>query len=227
MASSPPTRSRRPPDIARSMATKAERSGRTRAAVVAAAVESFGRRGYTAVTMSDIARTAGVTRGALYHHFDDKHAVFLVAVQEVDRSVAEEMTARAAKATTHAEHVGLALRAYVDRMSSRGLSRLVAESYAYAGVDCWPATALAVREALRDDAAADDPTPQIVAVFVMGAARHAAALRANSTPERAGELDRVLDRFVEWCLPVVIASSSGWARKLTSVATVVNRGDRG
>ncbi|WP_369201038.1 ScbR family autoregulator-binding transcription factor [Streptomyces sp. PU-14G] len=49
-----------------------ERSVRTRRAVLEAAAEVFAERGYAAATVADILTRAGVTKGALYFHFDSK-----------------------------------------------------------------------------------------------------------------------------------------------------------
>ncbi|MFI2428357.1 ScbR family autoregulator-binding transcription factor [Streptomyces sp. NPDC018955] len=52
-----------------------ERAIRTRRAVLEAAATVFAEHGYTAATVADILKTAGVTKGALYFHFDSKEAL--------------------------------------------------------------------------------------------------------------------------------------------------------
>ncbi|MFB8773973.1 ScbR family autoregulator-binding transcription factor [Streptomyces broussonetiae] len=52
-----------------------ERAVRTRRAVLEAAAAVFAEHGYTAATVADILRTAGVTKGALYFHFDSKESL--------------------------------------------------------------------------------------------------------------------------------------------------------
>ncbi|KUN00475.1 gamma-butyrolactone-binding protein [Streptomyces yokosukanensis] len=52
-----------------------ERAVRTRRAVLEAAATVFAEHGYTAATIADILKTAGVTKGALYFHFDSKEAL--------------------------------------------------------------------------------------------------------------------------------------------------------
>jgi AcrR family transcriptional regulator len=71
-----------------------QRSERTRAALVAAARELFGARGYAAVPVEDVVRRAGVTRGALYHQFAGKEELFRAVVEQVE----EELLARIAAA---------------------------------------------------------------------------------------------------------------------------------
>ncbi len=46
----------------------------TRRAVLAAARSSFGRKGYVQTSVDEIAAAAGVTKGAVYHHFAGKEA---------------------------------------------------------------------------------------------------------------------------------------------------------
>jgi AcrR family transcriptional regulator len=61
-----------------------DQGDKTRVALVRAARKLF-RRGYEAVGTPEIAEAAGVTRGALYHHFKDKRALFAAVVEEVAR----------------------------------------------------------------------------------------------------------------------------------------------
>src|SRR3954470_23136655 len=52
--------------------TQAERSARTRNALLEAAARGLSRSGYGNLVLEDVARDAGYTRGALYHQFKDK-----------------------------------------------------------------------------------------------------------------------------------------------------------
>lgn len=62
--------------------TQEERRSHTRRALVAAARRLFAARGYAHTGTPDIVAAAGVTRGALYHHFADKRALFAAVVEE-------------------------------------------------------------------------------------------------------------------------------------------------
>lgn len=76
------------------------RSEATRAKLVAAARALFGARGFAAVGTEEVVRAAGVTRGALYHQFKDKHDLFEAVVLDLEedttRRVAETALAGAA-----------------------------------------------------------------------------------------------------------------------------------
>ncbi|KAA1431822.1 TetR/AcrR family transcriptional regulator [Mycolicibacter arupensis] len=81
--------------------TQAERSAATRAALTTAARTLWGERGYAAVGTPEIAEAAGVTRGAMYHQFPDKAALFLAVVEAVEADVMARLAeAVAASAST-------------------------------------------------------------------------------------------------------------------------------
>ncbi|KWV45936.1 transcriptional regulator [Bradyrhizobium macuxiense] len=65
------------------MATQAERREKTRASIIKAARRIFGERGFVATTMDDIAAGARVAKGAIYHHFATKEAVFEAVFEQV------------------------------------------------------------------------------------------------------------------------------------------------
>jgi AcrR family transcriptional regulator len=56
--------------------TQEERSQKSRAQVLDAALELFSHRGYGATSMREIAERAGVSTGNVYHHFKDKETIF-------------------------------------------------------------------------------------------------------------------------------------------------------
>ena len=69
-------------------AAVAERAEATRTALVAAARRLFVEKGYFATATEDIVGAAGVgTRGALYHHFSDKRALFLAVFEAVEEDL--------------------------------------------------------------------------------------------------------------------------------------------
>ena len=72
--------------------TQLERSTATRGALIAAARPLFAERGFAAVGTPEIARAAGVTRGALYHQFADKAALFAAVAEAVEADVTQQIT---------------------------------------------------------------------------------------------------------------------------------------
>ena len=64
--------------------SKAEQADATRTALLAAARELFTDRGYAATSTTEIVARAGVTRGALYHHFPAKHDLFRAVFDDVE-----------------------------------------------------------------------------------------------------------------------------------------------
>ncbi|MDC9614613.1 TetR/AcrR family transcriptional regulator [Xenorhabdus khoisanae] len=65
----------------------------TRRKLIATARRQFGTVGYANTVMDDLTAEAGMTRGALYHHFGDKKGLFLTVLQQIDT----EMDARLAE----------------------------------------------------------------------------------------------------------------------------------
>ena len=67
--------------------TQAERSEATRAALMTAARELFATNGYNGAGRESIVAAAGVTRGALQHHFGDKESLFRAVLRLETESI--------------------------------------------------------------------------------------------------------------------------------------------
>ncbi|WP_239014741.1 TetR/AcrR family transcriptional regulator [Archangium violaceum] len=97
----------------------------TRGDLIAAARKLFTERSYAETSTPEIATAAGVTRGALYHHFEDKQALFRAVVEHEAQAVAEEIE----RATPPALSVRRALLAgadaYLAAMAVPGRTRLL------------------------------------------------------------------------------------------------------
>src|SRR3954471_10592859 len=66
--------------------TQGERRARSRTALLEAAARGLSRHGYARLTLEQVAREAGYTRGALYDQFEDKQALALAVIQWVDEA---------------------------------------------------------------------------------------------------------------------------------------------
>ncbi len=73
------------------MATQAERREKTRTAIVKAARRIFGERGFAATTIDDIAAAARVAKGAVYHHFPTKEAVFEAVFEQASLDLVSDL----------------------------------------------------------------------------------------------------------------------------------------
>jgi AcrR family transcriptional regulator len=80
------------PGLPAAPTSRAERAAERRAAIVAAALDEFVARGFTATRLDDVARRAGVAKGTIYLHFKDKEALF----EELVRTAIVPVVARIA-----------------------------------------------------------------------------------------------------------------------------------
>ncbi|MEM8987586.1 MAG: TetR/AcrR family transcriptional regulator [Pseudomonadota bacterium] len=102
------------------------RTDATRSALINAARTLFAEKGYAETTTPDIVKAAGVTRGALYHHFDDKVELFRAVVIQEYASVAAEITASATKAHSSAiQALRQGGRGYLEAMKNKGRIRIM------------------------------------------------------------------------------------------------------
>lgn len=104
--------------------SQADRSAATRAALVTAATRLFAAQGYAGTGREEIVRAAGVTRGALYHHYADKADLFRAVFEAVEGEVMERI-ARAAMGTDDpVDQLRLGCRAYLDEALDPGVRRI-------------------------------------------------------------------------------------------------------
>ena len=103
---------------------QADRSEATRAALIAAARPLFAERGYASVATEEIVQRAGVTRGALYHHFEDKKDLFRAVYEEVERELVEQIAAGAAAASDPLEALRGGARSWLDACENPAVQRI-------------------------------------------------------------------------------------------------------
>jgi AcrR family transcriptional regulator len=75
----------------RRRSTQAERSARTRSALLESAATGLSRYGYGNLVLEEVAREAGYTRGALYHQFKDKEDLALAVIGWVNQNWMREV----------------------------------------------------------------------------------------------------------------------------------------
>ena len=107
------------------MKVKARQPEATRAALVAAARELFAERGYAGVGTEEIVHRAGVTRGALYHHFSDKQDLMRAVLHDLSRELAEASAAAALKETDQWRQILAAVDAFLDACIDPAIQRIM------------------------------------------------------------------------------------------------------
>jgi AcrR family transcriptional regulator len=105
--------------------SNSERSAEMRVRLVTAARRLFVAQGYAATSTPTIVEEAGVTRGALYHHFPDKQAIFNAVVEAESAAVAEAIEAADAPTMTALERLLAGAEAYIRAMQAEGRTRLL------------------------------------------------------------------------------------------------------
>ncbi|WP_159592852.1 TetR/AcrR family transcriptional regulator [Chelativorans xinjiangense] len=102
-----------------------ERTQETRARLIAAARRLFVEKSYAGTGTPEIAAAAGLTRGALYHHFADKQALFQAVVDEEAERVAAEIERQADTALTPLDALIEGGNAFLQAMAAPGRTRLL------------------------------------------------------------------------------------------------------
>jgi AcrR family transcriptional regulator len=92
----------------------------TQAALRAAGRQLFGQLGYEATALGELCRLAGVTTGAIYHHFGDKKGLFAAVAEELDASLVELATQTRDRALAEGADAWGAFLAAVDAFLQAG-----------------------------------------------------------------------------------------------------------
>jgi AcrR family transcriptional regulator len=186
--------------------TQAERSEATRGALIEAARGLFAERGYADVGTEEIVRAAGVTRGALYHHFGGKHDLFEAVYERIEVELAERIAAGALAGDASSPLAAMKAGAemFLAACTEPEVQRIVLlDGPSVLGWDRWREIAadhgLGLIEATLQaavDAGAIRPQPvRPLAHVLMGALDEAAMLvaRAEDPEEMRAEMGRTFD----------------------------------
>jgi AcrR family transcriptional regulator len=117
---------------------QAERSQATRGALLDVARGLFTERGYASVSTEEIVRAAGVTRGALYHHFRDKRDLFRAVFEAIEQEMAERVATAALADTDPWEQQRLATGAFLDNCLDPAVQRIaLTDAPSVLGLAAW------------------------------------------------------------------------------------------
>ncbi|OBB94243.1 TetR/AcrR family transcriptional regulator [Mycobacterium sp. 852002-40037_SCH5390672] len=190
--------------------TQAERAAETRHALMGAARPLFASVGFADASLETIVRDAGVTRGALYHHFADKTELFAAVFEQVEGEMAARM-GEAVAAAGHSDPVEimrLCSGLWLDACSEPEIQRIVLlEALAVLGWERWSdighrynigfVTGL-LTEAIESGSIPRQPV-EATALTIMGALREATLYIARADDQRQARADggAVMDRLLE------------------------------
>ena len=97
----------------------------TRNLLIDVARKNFTEHGYAATSIDDVIQQAGVARGALYHHFPGKEALFRAVYESVEGEVVARVLAAAAAQTSPLDAVRAGLSAFLDACLEPSFRRIV------------------------------------------------------------------------------------------------------
>jgi AcrR family transcriptional regulator len=190
--------------------TQADRSAATRDALVAAARRLFAGHGFSEVSTDAIAVEAGVTRGAMYHQFADKTALFdavlEVAEADIARRLADEVAA--AGVTDPVAGIRHAARVWLEICAEPEIHRVVlVDGPSVVGWTRWREicqlhvfglTEALLAQGIEQGQIRPQPVRPLAHV-VMGASDEAALYVAESAdrPRARAEMIAVLDQLID------------------------------
>ncbi|MFH8367638.1 TetR/AcrR family transcriptional regulator [Streptomyces sp. NPDC018031] len=187
-------------------ATRAEQRAATRRALLTEGRRRFAGDGYHDVVLAEVARSAGVTKGAAYHHFASKAGLFRAVVAEVQGELGVRVAAAAEAHQDPWEQLRAGCHAFLAAAADPTVRRIVlVEAPAVLGWDEWRAmdedsSARHLTEALEGLVAAGLIPGQPVeplARLLSGAMNEAALWLARSADPRApADTERALDRLL-------------------------------
>lgn len=107
--------------------SQADRRAETRAKLLEAARALFVESGFAETATPDIVRKAGVTRGALYHHFTDKTDLFRALAEEEAKAISHHIDQKTRTADDPEAAMAIGSNAFFDAMLVPGRVRLLME----------------------------------------------------------------------------------------------------
>jgi AcrR family transcriptional regulator len=189
--------------------TQAERAADTRDRLIAAARSLFANPGFAEAALETIVRDAGVTRGALYHHFADKTDLFAAVFEQVEAEMAARMAeaVAAARETDPVEVMRLGTHFWLDACADPEVQRIVLmDAPVVLGWERWTEIGqrynIGVVTGLLADAIDSGRIPaqpvEATALTMLGAVREATLYIARATNQRQARKDTgaVMDRLI-------------------------------
>jgi AcrR family transcriptional regulator len=189
--------------------TKAAQREATVAALIAAARELFAERGYAGVGTEEIVQRAGVTRGALYHHFKGgKEDLFHAVLVQISADTAQRVLAAAGQTDDPWEALLVGTDAFLDACTTPEVQRIMLiDGPSVLGWDVWREAdsdyalgmlEAALRHAMEAGRMVSQPARPLAHVL-LGALDEAAMVVARADDQAAArqEMGRTVRRLLE------------------------------
>lgn len=183
--------------------SRPEMIAETRAKLVAAARRAFAEHGYAEASMDELTAAAGLTRGALYHHFGGKQGLLEAVIAQIDAEMAQRLAGITATAPTRwdalmRENIGyieLALEPDVQRIMLRDGPAVLGDPANWPGaLACIASIRRHIEQLQADGVVRAEIDAEAAARLVSGASTDAAMWIANS-PDPAGTSRRAIPAF--------------------------------
>ncbi len=180
--------------------SRPEMIAETRAKLIAAARQAFGERGYAEASMDDFTAEAGLTRGALYHHFGDKKGLLEAVVLQIDAEMAERLKAISAAAPTRWEgfvqenigYVEMALEPDIQRIMLRDGPAVLGDPSGWPSADgCIAAIRDSVERLQADGVVRADIDAEVAARLISGSSTDAALWIANAADPASASIKAI------------------------------------
>ncbi|OBI43790.1 spore coat protein CotS [Mycobacterium kyorinense] len=191
------------------------RSEATRRKIIDAAIEVFGEVGYAAAGWAAIIERTGMTKGALYHHFDSKESLASAIIEEGSGTVLTAFRSMCGSSSPALENMIHGTFAATELFSSDKVARAAEQlTFAVSGfsaaaaqvyTDWLDAMAAQAQRAIGEGDLRDGLVPEAVSESIV-TAMFGTRLLAKSIPGRdfAGGLNRMWEQL----LPVIAADAS-------------------
>lgn len=177
-----------------SMSKRAAQGRATREQLIEVATRLFAERGYEDTSIEAVLAAAGVSRGALYHHFAGKDALFEAVVEAVDQRASAEVTAAIGSEQDPIAIIRTGALAWIDLAGDPVIQRIVlTDAPAVLGWEHWRTmdegrTYQQVRDLLQAVADAGQLRPDLVGGFahmILGAIDEMAVVISRAPDQQA------------------------------------------
>ncbi len=175
------------------MPTQAERTKNTRTQIIETAQIIFARDGYAKAALSEIVKSAGITTGALYHHFGDKKGLFIAVAEHVEQHIIDETTRLSVKSGSVWDRFEGNITNTLEICARPDIQRIVfRDAPTVIGLHEWKEIEMKygfghmhkVIARLSEEKLIDAPNPSLVAHIILGSIMEAAHFVAMSRQKK-------------------------------------------